>query len=195
MKTIIFTKKHIVMTVALILALLIFSVGIWITGIGGKQKEAKEFKSNLTSLESELVKLKQESFGLANKKNLLDSSVVNELPRFSNGIQIQGYLTNLEEKVTNNKIELKQITAEDTLLFSSPSDPTKKVYSSKIVLDYSATNKNELLAFMEALENDQRFIKVTDYSYSFNGDDGGQSKFESTLLFNLYYLNIAEEKK
>jgi hypothetical protein len=195
MKTIIFTKKHIVMAVALILALLIFSILIWITGIGGKQKEAGELKSNLTSLESELVKLKQESFGLANKKNLLDSSVVNELPRFSKGIQIQEYLTNLEEKVTNNKIELKQITAEDTLLFSSPSDPTKKVYSSKIVLDYSATNKNELLAFMEALENDQRFIKVTDYSYSFNGSDGGQNTFESTLLFNLYYLNIAEEKK
>ncbi|MTD42401.1 hypothetical protein GIX45_28000 [Erwinia sp. CPCC 100877] len=194
MKTIIFTKKHIVMAVALIFTLLIFSVAVWVMGIGGKQKESGKLKTDLNSLESELVTLRQESQNLSGKKNLLDSSVVNELPRFTKGIQIQAYLTALEEKVTNNKIELKQITAKDVLLFSSPSDPTKKVYSSKIVLDYSATNKNELLAFMQALEKDQRFIKVTDYSYSYS-DESDQNMFDSTLIFNLYYLNVADEKE
>ncbi|MBO0470882.1 hypothetical protein JZO66_10015 [Enterococcus sp. DIV0242_7C1] len=195
MKTIIFTKKHIVITIVLFFLLALMIITVWFTGISAKQAEVGKIQKDIQGLESEVAALRQTSQTLSGKKNLLDSAIVKELPRFSKGIQIQEYLSGLEQKVAKNKIQLKQITAEDTLLFSSSSDPTKKVYSSKIVLDYSAAGKNELFQFIQALENDQRFIKVTDYSYTFGSEEGEQSTFESTLLFNLYYLNVEEEKE
>ncbi|WP_207695381.1 hypothetical protein DOK67_0001776 [Enterococcus sp. DIV0212c] len=195
MKTVVFTKKHVVMFIVFFFLSLLLIVLGWYTGIAPKQEEIGKIKQEIVKTESEVTALHQSRKSLEGKQNLLDSTIVNELPRFSKGIQIQEYLTGLEQKVAKNRIILKQITAEDTLLFSSPSDQTKKVYSSKIVLEFSAAGKKEFVDFIHTLENDQRFIKVTDFSYKSSSEEGSATTFDITLLFNMYYLNVKEESK
>ncbi|MBO0475020.1 hypothetical protein IGL98_001973 [Enterococcus sp. DIV0840] len=195
MKTIIFTKKHIVMFVVFFFLFLLMIVLGWFMGFSPKQEEVGKIKQEIVKTEKEAAALHQSRKSLEGKKNLLDSTIVNELPRFSKGIQIQEYLTGLEQKVEKNRIKLKQITAEDTLLFSSPNDQTKKVYSSKIVLEFSTAGKQEFVDFIHNLENDQRFIKVTDFSYKSSSEEGNATTFDFTLLFNMYYLNVKEESK
>ncbi|MBO0423627.1 hypothetical protein [Enterococcus plantarum] len=195
MKTVIFTKKHIVMFIVFLFLSLILIVLGWSMGIAPKQEEIGKIKQENATIKSEVKALQHSMKELKGKKNLLDSAIVNELPRFSKGIQMKEYLTGLEQKVAKNRITLKQITAEDTLLFSSPSDQTKKVYSSNIVLEFSATGKKEVVDFIYTLENDQRFIKVTDLSYKSSSEEGSGATFDITLLFNMYYLNVKEESK
>ncbi|MDR0922392.1 MAG: hypothetical protein LBM95_08420 [Lactobacillales bacterium] len=175
MEKIIFTKKHIFLSVGILsLLLLIFGL-VFVLFTQPKHTKIKEIKLEQVQKEREIVKAKKKIVVLHKEKDLLSSEVVEGLPKIPNGIEITEFLGNLKEirdLKDANKVKLEQMSLERSIIF--PEGKTLKdvqVMKSRVVMDFKAYVPEDLTKFVEELEKQNRFVKITAVNYDNAKDD------------------------
>lgn len=202
MSKVLFTKKHIIISVVIIFVFLLFISTFWVIGIGPKRVKVEALKTQITKLKDELAVENATLSEIKNSPNLLEAAAVKELPIFPNGIQLEDYFKNLEYLDTSANVTIEKMEFEDILIFPESEDDLgtgaqNQLRSKRISFEIVAANENELLTIIEKLENDNRFTMIEQVSYRCNSAsvDEGNFAYSASVVLQMYYLSYYETGK
>lgn len=191
-----FSKKHMIISVLLGIAIIGMAMLFWGILIQPKAAKVGELKKQIVSLSGEIQNEQIKVDELINLPALLETTMVTETPKIPNGMSLADYFQGLAQK---NTVSLQHITFEDKPFFpevveGSPEISDNQIRSLVMSFDVIGDTEPNLLSFIEKLENDDRFIKVTQVTYRHNPDSIGEGSFaySATISLNMYYLSHFE---
>ncbi|MBP1042772.1 hypothetical protein I6N95_17275 [Vagococcus sp. BWB3-3] len=189
-----FSKKHIIMSTLLALAIVGLTLIVWGILIQPKAANVNELKKQVDILGKDIHGEQEKIVKLKDLPALLETTMVAERPKLPNGMSLAEYFQGLAQK---NTVSLQHMTFEDTTFFpvdEGAVDDENQIRCLTMSFDVISDSEPGLLSFVEHLENDERFTKVTQVTYRHNPDSVGEGSFaySATVNLNMYYLSSYE---
>lgn len=195
MSKILVTKKHWFLIGVMGLVLLVISMVFWQGLIQPKRQKLNQLKSQLVKVEKEKKEEEATLAGLQDLPPLLEAEVVKKMPIIPNGLQLQDYFTSLAK---NDRVVIQRISFDDKGIFPVDGEQNtgaqNQLRDTTVGIDVLANSEEELIEFVKALENDQRYTAISQLVYRHNGEASGESgySYSVSLVLHMYYLSHYE---
>lgn len=198
MSKVLFSRKHIIISLIMAIVVLILGLTFWATLIQPKVKKVGELKKQLvtltTDIQSEQTKLQE----LQDLPSLLETTMVTAAPKIPNGMSFVEYFQGLAQ---NTSVSLQHMTFNDQSIFPRVTEGDLGAESQlrDLAMNFDVVGDTEanLMTFIEKLENDSRFTKIVKVAYRHNPDSVGEGSYSHSATINLsmYYLSNFETGK
>ncbi|MBL1229147.1 hypothetical protein IW492_07855 [Enterococcus sp. BWB1-3] len=207
MNRVLFTKKHISISVLILIAIVSLSIVSWFLIIAPKSKELGELNQKLSAVNEEIKQQDNLLRKVENLPTLLESDTVKNEPVIPNGLQLQKYFDQLRQLDESLGISLQHISFDNAVIFPDPESgesgevsaagQLKQLQNTTVGIDILARNESDLLNFVKELESAQRFTKIGQVSYRCNPDAVGEDAyaFSASIIMQMYYISYAETGK
>ncbi|MGY3777474.1 hypothetical protein [Isobaculum melis] len=196
MNQVLFTKKHIIVSIGIGCLIILLVVGSWLLLISPKKAQVETAKKELNTSQSEIATINQELSGLRANPTLFESAVVKEAPIISNGIRLENYFQELKGVSTSLSVSIQNVVFEHFLVFPEEQSAEKQLRKSVIGFDVIGNSGRDLIAFVDGLEQGNRFVKVQNVTYRASESMGDESyAYSATVVIEMYYLSNFETGK
>lgn len=202
MNKVLFTRKHIIIAGLILILGVSLSVGGWFLAIEPSRKELGAMTQKLKSVKQEIIQEEALLRTVKDLPSLLESDLVKNEPIIPNGIQLQEYFDRLKQLDESINVSFQHVSFENETIFPNNeegvqgTDP-KQLRNTTVGFDILASEEQDLLNFVKALETMNRFTKIEQVTYRCNPDSVGEDSyaFSASIVLQMYYVSYAETGK
>ncbi|MBP1042794.1 hypothetical protein I6N95_17385 [Vagococcus sp. BWB3-3] len=199
MTKVFFSRKHIIISAVIAVVLIGLTLLFWGILIQPKSAKIGELRKQVVTLSGDISKKENELQELKQLPALLETTMVKDEPKISNGMGMSEYF---QELATKNSVSLLHVNFDDEGAFPVAEEGVETGAESQLrrmtfSFDVVADTELDLLTFVDKLENDGRFTKVLHTAYRHNPDASGEGSYgySATINVAMYYLSHYETGK
>ncbi len=181
-------------TVSVFCLLIIFFA--WTFAVQPNLNKVQEAQADLERSQVIVKGLQNEIAVLRENDTLLESGVITEMPQIANGVDFEEYFQELKTIDQTLAIEFVSIQYEFQQLYPEMMSAERQVRKALLSIDYVGDTAEDLLAFVQRIEEASRFAKVREYSYRANTlRNTSDYSYSATITIEMPYVSTFETGK